>query len=104
MIRHRHWIRRTVFRFVPTARGVRVVVPVKKGDRVRYSALTVGRPEILPNGVAGPIATTRASGPATVVLRGPYASSSSLDVWRSDIEVRAAAQARHLHRRRALVP
>jgi hypothetical protein len=59
---------------------------------VRYSALTVGRPEILPNGVAGPVATTRASVPATVVLRGPYASSSSLDVWRSDIEVRAAAK------------
>ena len=59
---------------------------------MRYSALTTGRPQILRDGVAGPVATTRASEPATVRLRGPYASSSSLDVWRSDIEVRATAR------------
>ena len=35
---------------------------------------------------------TRASAATRVRLRGPFASSSSLDVWRSDLEVRAAGR------------
>jgi hypothetical protein len=34
-------------------------------------------------------AGTSASRPAAIQVSGPYASSSSLDVWRSDLTVRA---------------
>ena len=84
------WVRRDVaFRFAPTARGARIVVPARKGDRIVYSALTDGRPEQVRRGVAAPVASTRASRRAQVRIRGPYASSGSLDVWRSDLTVRA---------------
>ena len=77
------------FRFVPTARGARLVVPTRRGDRVVYSALTAGRPRANGRGVAVAAAGTRASAAARVSLHGPYASSSSLDLWRADLEVRA---------------
>ena len=84
------WVRRGVaFRFTPTARGARIGVATRKGDRIVYSALTDGRPEQVGRGVAGAIARTRASRPAAVRMRGPFASSSSLAVWRSDLTVRA---------------
>ena len=84
------WVRRNVvFRFVPTARGARIAVPTRKGDRIVYSALTAGRPEATDRGVTVPSAGTRASAATHVRLRGPYASSGSLDLWRSDLEVRA---------------
>ena len=84
------WVRRGVtFRFTPTARGARVGVTTRKGDRIVYSALTDGRPERVRRGVAGAVAGTRASRPAEVRIRGPFASSGSLDVWRADITARA---------------
>ncbi len=87
---HGRWVRRHVtFRFVPTARGARLVVPTRRGDRVVYSALTAGRPRANGRGVAVAAAGTRASAAARVALHGPYASSSSLDLWRADLEVRA---------------
>ena len=84
------WVRRGVtFRFTPTDRGARVAVTTRRGDRIVYSALTDGRPARVRRGVAGPFASTRASRAAEVRIRGPFASSSSLDVWRSDITARA---------------
>ena len=84
------WVRKRVtFRFVPIARGARVVVPTRRGDRIVYSALTAGRPRPTARGVAAGTAGTSASAAATVALSGPFASSSSLDLWRSDLEVRA---------------
>ena len=84
------WIRRHVtFRYAPTARGARITLPTRKGDRVVYSALTAGRPQPTDRGVTVPSAGTRASAATRLRLRGPYASSGSLDLWRSDLEVRA---------------
>ncbi len=84
------WVRKRVtFRFVPVARGARVVVPTRRGDRIVYSALTAGRPRPTARGVTAGPAGTRASAAATVALSGPFASSGSLDLWRSDLEVRA---------------
>jgi hypothetical protein len=85
------WVRRGVtFRFTPTARGARVAATTRKGDRLVYSALTEGEPARGPRGVAVAVASTRASRPADVRIRGPYASSASLDVWRADITARAS--------------
>ena len=54
--KHRgRWVRRGArFQFVATARGARIVVPTRKGDRIIYSALTTGRPEPTGRGVAAP--------------------------------------------------
>ena len=85
------WVRRGVtFRFTPTARGARVAVTTRKGDRIVYSALTDGEPARAARGVTAALASTRASRRAGVRIRGPYASSGSLDVWRSDITARAS--------------
>jgi hypothetical protein len=85
------WVRRGVtFRFTPTRRGARVGVSTRKGDRVVYSALTDGRAVATAHGVDGRRASTRArGGTALVGVQGPFASSSSLDVWRADLTVRA---------------
>jgi hypothetical protein len=84
------WVRRKVnFRFRATRRGVRMVVPTKPGDRLVYSALSAGRPQPVRRGVRSPVATTRASVRTQVGVQGPFASSSSLDVWRADLRVRA---------------
>jgi hypothetical protein len=68
---------------------VRVRVPTKRGDELIYSVLTAGRPQPLRRGVRAAAATTRASVRAQIGLQGPFASSSSLDVWRADLRVRA---------------
>ncbi len=84
------WVRRGVaFRFTPTARGAHIGVATRKGDRVVFSALTDGRPERGRRGVGDAVARTRASRPAQLRVRGPFASTSSLAVWRSDLTVRA---------------
>ena len=87
---HGRWIRRNVkFRFTPTARGARIAVRTRKGDRIVYSALTEGRPAVVRRGIVAARASTHARRRADVALQGPFASSSSLDVWRADIAVRA---------------
>jgi hypothetical protein len=87
------WVRRGVsFRFAPTARGARVSVNTKPGDRIVYSALTDGAPARIARGVSAAAAGTRASRRAVVRIRGPYASSASLDVWRADIAARAGGR------------
>jgi hypothetical protein len=87
------WARRKVaFRFVPTRRGARVVVATHRGDTLVYSALSDGRPSGRPDGVDAQLARTRSSRPASVAVSGPYASSGSLDVWRSDLTVRATGK------------
>ena len=84
------WVRRGVrFSFRPEGRGARVAVSTRKGDRIVFSALTVGPPEPARRGVADALARTRASVPAQIRSLGPFASSSSLSVWRSDLNVRA---------------
>ena len=85
-----HMVRRGMtFRFVPRAHGARLVVPTRRGDRLVYTALTAGRPEPTARGVRAAAAGTRASAPARVAVAGPLAASSSLDVWRADLDVRA---------------
>jgi hypothetical protein len=85
-----HWVRRKVnFRFSATSRGLRLSVPTKAGDRLVYSVLTDGRPWSVRRGVGSAVATTRASVRPHVELQGPFTSSSSLDVWRADLRVRA---------------
>jgi hypothetical protein len=87
---HGRWVRSKVnFRFRATRRGMRLIVPTKPGDRLVYSALTAGRPQPVRRGVRSAVATTRSSVRAQVSLQGPFASSSSLDVWRADLRVRA---------------
>ena len=87
------WVRRGVrFEFVPTRRGARVVVDARRGDRIVYSALNDGRPVTVRRGVAGPRAATLARVPARTTVRGPYGSAGSLDVWRSDLTVRATGR------------
>ena len=87
------WVRRGVrFRFAPTARGARIDVSTRKGDRLVYAALTEGQPEQTRRGVADTIASTHASGPVSVISLGPFASSSSLSVWRSDLTLRATGR------------
>lgn len=79
-----------VVRFTPTAQGAKVLVPTQPGDRVVFSALTEGQPHIGAHGVDGLHATVTASDPVQVVLQGPLASASSLDVWRADLIVGAS--------------
>jgi hypothetical protein len=87
------WVRRGVrFRFTPTARGARIDVSTRKDDRLVYAALTEGPPEQRPRGVADAVAVTHASGPVRVGSLGPFASSSSLSVWRSDLTLRATGR------------
>ena len=84
------WVRRGArFSFTPFGQGARIAVSTRKGDRVVFSALTNGPPELARRGVADALARTRASAPAQVVSVGPFGSSSSLSVWRSDLTVRA---------------
>jgi hypothetical protein len=84
------WVRRGVgFSFVPTAHGARITVTTRRGDRIVYSTLTEGRPTGARRGVDAPRARIRAMAAAGVRVQGPFASSSSLDVWRTDLTVRA---------------
>jgi hypothetical protein len=82
------WVRRGVFKWVPTPRGVRMIVPTRRRDTILATTLLTGRPAAARRTVTGPGAVVRAGGTPTVAVRGPFASTTPLDTWRADFTIR----------------
>ena len=83
-----HWVRRGIFRWIPTRRGVRMVVPARRRDTVVTSALLTGQPAATGRTVTAPGTVVRAGGVPAVAVQGPFASTASLDTWRADFTIR----------------
>lgn len=83
------WVRRGLFRFVPTVAGARMVIPTRKRDRVRAAVLVEGRPVVIADAVSSARTIATISEQAEIQAQGPFASTTSLDVWRTDFSVRA---------------
>ena len=82
------WVRRGIFRWIPTRRGVRMVVPAKRRDTILTSSLFTGRPAAAGRIAATRRTTVRVGGTPTVGVQGPLASTTSLDAWRADFTIR----------------
>ena len=82
------WIRRGIFKWIPTKRGVRMVVPTRRRDTILTTTVLAGRPVAARRTVTGPRAVVRVGGTPTVAVQGPFASTSTLDAWRADFTIR----------------
>jgi hypothetical protein len=82
------WVRRGIFKWIPTPRGVRMVVPAKRRDTILSTSLFTGRPAAGGRIAASAGTRVRVGGRPTVVVQGPFASTTSLDTWRADFTIR----------------
>jgi hypothetical protein len=71
------WVRRRArFRFAPTACGVRMTVPARRGDRLRYSAFFAGSPRAGGRSVADARQVVSFGSRASVSRAGRHASGA----------------------------
>ena len=82
------WVRRGIFKWIPTPRGVRMVVPAKRRDTILATSLFTGRPAAAGRIAAAAGTAVRVGGAPTVAVQGPFASTTSLDTWRADFTIR----------------
>ena len=83
-----HWVRRGIFKWIPTRRGVRMVIPSRRRDTIVATAHVTGQPAAAGRRVTAPKTVVRAGGRPAVAVQGPFASTSSLDTWRADFTIR----------------
>jgi hypothetical protein len=91
--RHGRWLRRVSFRYLATARGVRLTFPVRGGDVIRYSVFAPG-PRADGGSLRDAPARVRMSVPARIVHARGYASATESRLVRATLVATASRAGR----------